>query len=197
MTLRRRLVLCALAPTLVLTVACGGGAADSTETTSAAPAAAGAPAGGGTPMTAAGITFDLPAGWTPEMPSSAMRAAQVAIPGSGGPGQMVLFYFGAGQGGGVEANLQRWAGQMVAESDPVRDAFATGAFQVTWLDLSGTLLASQIGSFPATDMPDYRMLAAVVEGENGPWFFRAVGPKATLAEQRDAFEAMIRSVRTG
>ena len=192
----RRLLLPALAPALVLAVGCAG-AEDSGESAETAPAQTSQPAGGGTPMTAAGITFDLPAGWTPEVPSSGMRAAQVAVPGSGGPGQMVLFYFGAGQGGGVEQNLQRWIGQMVPDSEPVRDAFGTDGFQVTWLDLSGTLRASQIGSFPSTDMPDYRMLAAVVEGQNGPWFFRAVGPKATMAEQRDAFEGMIRSVRTG
>jgi hypothetical protein len=112
---------------------------------------------------------------------------------------MVLFYFGPGQGGDVEANLQRWVGQMAAApgTQPTRDAFTSGAFQVTWLEMSGTLKASQIGSFPSTDMPDYRMLAAVVEGANGPWFFRAVGPDSTLAEQREAFLAMIRSVRMG
>ncbi|HVS16784.1 MAG TPA: hypothetical protein VMV46_22965 [Thermoanaerobaculia bacterium] len=201
MTLRRRLLIAASLPLLALAAACGGPESSGSSTAAqAAPAAApAAPAGPGTPMSAAGITFDLPAGWTPEVPSSAMRAAQVVVPGSGGPGQMVLFYFGPGQGGGVEANLQRWVGQMAAEpgTQPTRDAFTSGPYQVTWMEMAGTLKASQIGSFPATDMPGYRMLAAVVEGENGPWFFRAVGPDATLAEQRDAFLAMIRSVRTG
>jgi hypothetical protein len=204
MSLRHRFLISASLPLLALGAACGGresnGAAPApaAPATSTAPAAA-APAGPATPMSAAGITFDLPAGWTPEVPTNAMRAAQVAIPGSGGPGQMILFYFGPGQGGGVEANLQRWVAQMEAApgTQPTRDAFASGPYQVTWMEMAGTLKASQIGSFPPTDMPGYRMLAAVVEGENGPWFFRAVGPDATIAEQRDAFLAMIRSVRSG
>jgi hypothetical protein len=159
--------------------------------------AAGQTAASGTPVTAAGLTFDLPAGWTQETPESQMRAAQAAIPGSGGAGQLTVFFFGPGGGGGVEANIQRWIGQMELEagSEPIRGTSSAGVYQVTTVDAHGVLKASTIGSFPTTDQPGYRLFGAVVEGEGGPWFFRAVGPQATMAEQHEGFLALVRSVR--
>jgi hypothetical protein len=44
-------------------------------------------------------------------------------------------------------------------------------------------------------VPDARLLGAVVEGPGGPWFFKATGPDSTLGPQRDAFLAMLKSVR--
>jgi hypothetical protein len=110
-----------------------------------------------------------------------------------------VFFFGPGGGGGVDANIERWIGQMDRPDSaaPARETFDANGLRVTAIDLSGTLKASTIGSFPTTDQPGYRMLAAVVEGPGGPWFLRAVGPEATMAEQREAFLAMLRGVRAG
>src|SRR5215218_7412143 len=70
--------------------------------------------GGGAPSEeeGGGIDFDLPSGWQAETPSSGMRLAQATIPGASGPGQLAVFFFGPGGGGGVEANIQRWIDQM-------------------------------------------------------------------------------------
>lgn len=166
-----------------------------------APTAAPAPAAttGGAPIDAAGLSIALPAGWVAEPPSSNMRAAQATIAGSAGPGQLAVFFFGPGGGGGVDANIDRWIAQMEVEpgASTARETFDANGLRVTSVDLSGTLKASTIGSFPATDQPGYRMLAAVVEGPGGPWFLRAVGPEATMAEQREAFVAMLRGARAG
>ena len=96
----------------------------------------------------------------------------------------------------MEANLARWTGQVVPGEgeSPRRETFDQGDLKVTSIELGGTLKASQIGSFPTTDMPNYRLFAAVVEGQGGPWFFRAVGPDATMQEQRGNFNGMLRSV---
>jgi hypothetical protein len=48
---------------------------------------------------------------------------------------------------------------------------------------------------PAEAQPNSRLLGAVVEGPGGPWFFKATGPSATLGAQRDAFLAMLESLR--
>lgn len=165
-----------------------------------APAAASstAPAPGGTAQSAAGLNFELPAGWQAEVPSSSMRIAQATIPGTDGPGQLSVFFFGTGGGGGVDANLQRWISQMdLAEGSapPEAQILEREGLKITMIDLSGTLKASRIGTFPQTDMPGYRMMGAVVEGEGGPWFFRAVGPEGTLAAERDGFIAMLEGAR--
>ncbi len=142
-----------------------------------------------------GLNISLPDSWQRETPSSSMRAAQARVPGSGGDGQFTVFHFGPGGGGGVEANIARWIGQMNLEgSQPYRDQFTVGNLRVHWVDAEGTLLASRIGAFPPTDQPGYRLLGAVVEGEGGPWFLRLIGPQKTLAEQHEAFRGMLRQL---
>ena len=160
--------------------------------TSRTPAAS---AGGGAQIAAPGAIFTLPADWPSEPPSSSMRLAQARIPGAGGDGQLTVFYFGAGGGGGLESNLSRWIGQVEIEpgTEPRRESFDAGGFRITWIEVEGTLKPSTMGTGPREPQPGSRMLAAVVEGPEGPWFFKATGPSETLAAQRDAFLGMLAS----
>ena len=174
----------------------------------AAPAAAaGAPHGGGggekalaaegSIVATASFRFELPAGWRREQPSSGMRLAQAVVPGESGPGELAVFHFGAGQGGGVEANFERWLGQVEQAKGavPERGDFAVNGFKASWIDARGTLLPSNMGSGPTTPQPGFRLLGAVVEGEGGPLFFKVTGPEATLAKEREAFFGLLRGVR--
>jgi hypothetical protein len=204
-------------PVLLLTLAaCGGDREEAAEMSAETPPAAEAPAtesapigpissrGGSAPSGAApagaasDLDFTLPAGWQSETPTSEMRLAQASIPGPGGPGQLAVFYFGPGGGGDVDSNIQRWVGQMEPEqgSEPARQSFETeNGFRVTWVDVAGTLLPSTMGTGPDTAQPNSRLLGAVVEGPGGPWFFKATGPKDTLAAERENFLTMLRSAR--
>lgn len=159
-----------------------------------APAAAPAPEG--RTVAALGLVFDLPERWERQAPSSSMRIAQAAIPGAGGAALLSVFHFGVGGGGEVESNLERWVGQVDVTPgvEPERGAFEAGAFRVTWIDVSGTLLPTGMGG-PAQPEPDSKLVGAVVEGEGGPWFFKATGPAATLGAAREEFLGMLRSVR--
>jgi len=164
-------------------------------TVPAPPLPAGAGASDGK-ILAPGAVFEIPAGWQSETPSSSMRLAQLVAPGSLGPGQMAVFYFGAGGGGGVEDNLQRWVGQMdvAAGTTPERGTFPVGPFNVSWIAVDGTLKGGTMGG-PSQDTPGSTLLGAVVEGEQGPYFFKLTGPSKTIAEQREAFLQMLRSAR--
>ena len=51
--------------------------------------------------------FDVPESWKSETPSSKMRNAQYR----NGKSEIVVFYFGKGSGGSVDANINRWLGQ--------------------------------------------------------------------------------------
>lgn len=190
-----------IATVLVLCLAGCGGGDDAVETASAAadpPAAAAADTGAdlGSQLDLAGIRFQLPAGWTNEQPSSPMRLAQATIPGTGGSGQLTVFFFGAGGGGGVDANLSRWVGQMTdATSEPVREQFESGDLLVTTVRQAGTLRASTMGTFPSTDQPDYALYGAVVEGPGGPWFFKAVAPQETMDAEAEAFQQMLAQIQ--
>jgi hypothetical protein len=149
----------------------------------------------GQPQGEGAIDFDLPAGWQAQPPSSSMRIAQAVIPGPAGPGDLAVFYFGLGGGGTVDANIERWIGQMESPDRPEPETFEANGYRVTWIDVRGTLKPSSMGMGPATAQPDSRLLGAVVEGPGGPWFFKATGADATLAPQRDAFITMLKSVR--
>lgn len=151
----------------------------------------------GSTVTTPTFRFDIPDAWRREQPSSGMRLAQAVVPGPAGPGELAVFHFGAGQGGGIESNFERWLGQVEqpAGSTPERGDFTTEGFKVSWIDARGTLLPSGMGSGPATPQPGFRLLGAVVEGEGGPWFFKLTGPAATLGKQRAAFLELLRGVR--
>ncbi len=127
-----------------------------------------------------------------------MRMAQAMIPGPGGPGELVVFYFGPGQGGSAEANIGRWIGQMemAPGAIPQPQTFETDTgYKITWIDVAGTLKPSMMGSGPTTEQPNSRLLGGIVEGSGGPWFFKATGPDSTLAAERDAFVNLLKSVR--
>lgn len=207
--LRVALVLLALVP-LTHFVACGGSGspASDTEGESGTEAAdtdeaiepvraqgnGAAPAASGTPGP---VGFELPEGWQEKSPTGAMRSAEATIPGEDGDAEMVVFYFGPGQGGGVEPNLQRWVGQMqVAEgTEPERDSFQVGELTVTHITVHGTLLPSGMGTGPSEPQPDSTLMGAVVEGPSGPWFFKVTGPQATLEGEREAFLEMLHTVQ--
>jgi len=186
------------------------------ETSTAAPAApSGQPAGGSgvAPISphagiidpqansqqaagaAGSVDFDLPKGWQSQKVTSSMRLTQASIPGPGGPGDFAVFFFGPGGGGPVDANIQRWVGQVSGAGKPTPETFETNGYKVTWVDAKGTLEPTGMGPGPKTAVANARLYGAVVEGPGGPWFFKATGPDTTLAPQRDAFVAMLKSVR--
>ena len=158
------------------------------------------------PPTAAqpALRYDPPAEWVEEPAPSPMRVAQYRlprVPGDPEDGELVVFYFGGG-GGTVEANLERWIGQM--EQPDGRPSFAAasttafraGGLAVTLLDVPGTYVAAvRPGAAERLDKPGFRLLAAVVESPVGPWFFKLTGPERTIARWDAAFGAFLRTVR--
>ena len=170
-----------------------------------APAAGGAEDEGGAeavelsePINAAGLAISLPAAWTRVEPRSSMRLLEAQVPGSGGQGEISMYYFGPGGGGGAAANIERWKSQVVPEGGaptPITQSRESDGVRRTWIELPGTVKASTVGSFPTTDQPNFALYGAVIEAPGGPWFLRAVGPAATMQEQRQAFLAMLDSAR--
>lgn len=146
-------------------------------------------------LDAADVRYDLPAGWIREAPSSSMRLDQATIPGPAGNGQLTVFFFGAGGGGGVDANLDRWAAQVQHEAAPLKGGFEIDGYRVTTIEVEGTILPSGMGTGPTEPQPGSVLYGAVVEGAGGPWFFKVTGPKATMEPQKDAFIGMLKSVR--
>jgi hypothetical protein len=153
---------------------------------------------------AVGLRFRVPKEWTRVPATSEMRAAQYRVPRAAGDtedGELVLFFFGKGRGGSVEDNLERWYGQFEqADHRPSREAAivthqTVNALRVTITDLSGAYVPGMgVGGEERKSRPGFRMLAAIVEAPDGPWFFKAVGPAATIGEAKRGFDELVASL---
>jgi hypothetical protein len=149
------------------------------------------------------LIWTAPAGWTSEKPSSAMRRAQYRIQGPGGPAECVVFYFGPGEGGGAKQNVARWADQFRRpDGKPVNSELKTreikvGAVPVTMVEVSGTYVGGMGAAAAGGDRPNHMLLGAIAKGPDADWYFRALGPRATIEPQRATFEKMIRSIKQG
>ena len=148
------------------------------------------------------IKAKVPSEWTEQTPSSSMRKAQYALPkaaGDGEDGELAVFYFGPGQGGSVEANIERWIGQISQpDGSSSKDKAKTnkkeiGGMPVTLVDVSGTYSAGMMSNAPPRQ--GYRMLAAVAETPEGPWFFKLTGPEKTIAKWSSSFDQLISSFK--
>jgi hypothetical protein len=112
-------------------------------------------------------------------------------------------YFGPGQGGAVDANIKRWIGQFKQpDNKPSEQRAKTGkrtvnGLQVSTIDLSGTYVQSMGPSAPMAPVnkPNYRLLGAIVEGPQGPVFFKFTGPAKTVAASEATFNTLIQSVK--
>lgn len=153
---------------------------------------------------AGGVSFDDPTGWTSS--PKPMRNANYVIPPAPGDerdGELAVFYFGPGQGGGVDANVKRWLGQFVRPDgspmmpdDAERSEKQVRGMQVTLLDVSGTYLFKPFPMAPrATPLEGYRMLAAIVQGPDAPIFFKLTAPARTAAAAEGEFRRIIESLR--
>jgi len=146
------------------------------------------------------IKAKVPAEWIEQTPSSSMRKAQYALPkvaGDGEDGELAVFYFGLGQGGSVEANIERWIGQISQPDGSSSKGKAKtnkkeiGGMPITLVDVSGTYSAGMMSNAPPRQ--GYRMLAAVAETTEGPWFFKLTGPEKTIAKWSNSFDQFIGS----
>src|SRR5262249_13855607 len=84
----------------------------------------------------------VPMTWTPRAPSSTMRLAEYVVPTNAqGSAEVVVYFFGKGQGGNVDANLARWKAQFsTTDGSAVPETIArdsTGAFPITFAEYRG------------------------------------------------------------
>jgi hypothetical protein len=146
---------------------------------------------------AAGITWTVPGSWT-EGQGSSMRVATYAIEGAegAGAGECAVFYFGPGQGGGVDDNVQRWVRQFKESPTPRREKRTVAGVNVTLVDIEGTYLNPGGGMMQSRgEKPDYRLLGAIVEASGGNVFFKLTGPQAMVAAAEAAFDGLLGSMR--
>ena len=149
------------------------------------------------------LQFEAPLDWTRIETSSPLRVAQFGLPrtpGDSEDAELVVYYFG-GEGGAVEANLERWTNQMLqpdgrSSSDvATTTSFEVSGMSVTVLDVPGTYSAEvQPGSGMRYYKGGFRLKAAVVETSAGPYFFKLTGPGRTVTEWESGFNTLLATV---
>lgn len=154
-----------------------------------------------------GLKSTAPKSWKAQPSATAERIYQFELPKAEGDrydGQLLIFYFGPGGGGGVQANIERWKGMIKpAEGAKEQDTykvreFKVGSVKVTQLEATGTYIFKRRPFDPndrGEPRPDYTFIGVIFESPNGPYFIRMVGPKKTIAEHRSGFEEWLKSFK--
>ncbi len=139
----------------------------------------------------AGIHWTAPSKWKSEG-ERPMRLATYEVDG----GECGVYYFGPGQGGSVQANIDRWVGQFQnSKAAPKVEKRTIHNLKVTTVDVSGDYTG--MGGPRAPQGPpkqDYRLLGAVVEGPQGSVFIKFTGPAKAVAQNQPAFEKLLSSL---
>ena len=151
------------------------------------------------------LAWTVPKEWIEEPPKSGMRKAQYRLPAASGDredGECVVYYFGAGQGGDVKANLDRWAAQFRGggTTSPKFSEMKAGGFTISRAEARGTYTPSpmSMGGGPDPEpKAGFMLLGAIVPGPDANWFFKCTGPEKTMEAQRARFDALLGSVHGG
>ncbi len=134
----------------------------------------------------------MPPTWVRERPRGMMRIAQFKLPrAAGDSADASLTVIVAG--GSVDANIKRWEGQFQAGVKATRSASKVNGLDVMTATLEGTFMkkARPMAPGPGQAHPGYTVHAAIVKTARGQLFFKAVGPKATVAKHIPAFNQMV------
>ena len=193
------------AATATAPVASSNAAAVSAPVPPAATAAASTQAGGypvsgpdgdQTKIEVGGLTMPKPVTWVWTAPSMQFRALQYAVPALGvnsPAAELVFSVFPAGDGGPVDANLDRWSNQFrsgAAAAESKRSQATVNGMQVSRVESVGDYM----GMGAAAPRPGYMQLGAIVQAPGRTVFMKVVGPQATVESNRAAFEAMIAGI---
>ncbi len=151
---------------------------------------------------AGGLTWTAPAPFVSRIPESRMREAEYVVSAEAGgePAVMGVFFFGVGQGGAVDANVERWIGQFTdPKGRPIEkvakvDKRTVNGMAVTIVDVTGTYTNGMPGA-SAGPQSAQRMLSAIVEGPNGLVFFKFVGAVDAVEKAEEAFEQLVASIK--
>ncbi|MBH31249.1 MAG: hypothetical protein CMG71_04565 [Candidatus Marinimicrobia bacterium] len=140
--------------------------------------------------------------WIRETPSSSMRLAQFRLPSQDEEAEDAELAVFSGIGGSVQENLDRWFGQFKqpdgsdSKSKARVQTFNVGGMNTTIADLTGTFTGGGMPMSQPVEKPEFRLLAAIVEGTAEPYYFKLVGPRITVEHWAETFGRFIGTLRS-
>ena len=140
-------------------------------------------------MRCGSLEFPKPAAWAWVKPTAPFRTLQYAVPGEA---ELIVSVFPVGDGGALEANIERWANQVGGKgSVKARADRVVGEVRVTRVDFEGEFK----GMGMAQARPGMLQLAAIVQGPKQTVFIRLLGAKAAVEAARSDFDQLAAGVR--
>lgn len=149
------------------------------------------------------LRYTAPSDWVKEQPSSGMRVAQYKLPKAEGDSEdalLVVYFFGATQGGTTQANIDRWVSQIQqpdgsSSKDKAKTETTTvNGLKLTTVDVAGTYTAEMApGTGNQRNDANYRLYAAVIETPKGNYFLKLVGPAKTMGRWEQSVTGFVKS----
>jgi hypothetical protein len=137
------------------------------------------------------ITLTAPDNWLREKPTSAMRIVQYSLKNSP-ESKIVGFFFG--QQDLLRENIDRWKNEFVELKSAEEETMAGD--KVTMVVLEGVY---NVKPFPMaeefTATPDYMVLAAIVQSNEGPYYFKVFAPSKILKPEIANFKKFLNSYK--
>ena len=137
----------------------------------------------------ANFTMKVPSEWRSEKPDFNMRIVQYA-PTRDTLVKITGFYFGD-QPNMVRANIERWKNQFVTVDNFAEETLDS---EINFVKITGTYMKKDRPMAQEFDeAEDYVMLAAIVPSNEGPYYFKAVGPKEVMEDEIPVFKKFLKS----
>lgn len=130
------------------------------------------------------LTYRKPEGWK-KVENSAMSQATFQVTDGGKPASVTITSLGGGAGG-LEANVNRWRGQIglpplpEAEVRKLVAPLVVAGKENSYVDLAGSTS---------------RILAVIVPRDDATWFIKMTGPPELVGKEKKHFEDFAQSVR--
>ena len=132
---------------------------------------------------AAGLQWELPAGWHEDAKPKSMRYATILI-GEGDSSAELIITRLTGSFGDSASNLSRWRQQVGLE--PLAEG-STLPENPRKTPLGDANLLEIVG-------PERQMSVAILKQDEATWFFKLIGPKAVVAGQSENFKQFLSSL---
>jgi hypothetical protein len=148
-----------------------------------------------------GLKSKTPDGWKTSKPANEMQRAVFTLPkveGDPEDATVTVYFFGAGGGGGIDANVKRWKELFKAPAgDKAKvEKIKVGDVDVTTVDVSGTYLSRPRPGDPnVTEKPDFRLVGVYFGSKNGPYYMRFVGPAKTVEKNKSGFDEWLKNFK--
>lgn len=198
----KSLIAILISVSMLLSVSCGDNSNEEAETK-------GDTEGGkelrlsGTGDQVAGIRWQIPKGWQ-KQPERRMRVATYLVPSERteiDTAECAVFFFGSGQGGEVDANIDRWISQVTQpDGSPTRarvkrSQINIGCCDVTYVQIPGTYKAGGGPGMPTSaEHEGWVVMGAIVDAPKGSVFFKMFGSKELVLSMEELFVGMIKSI---